>query len=117
MVQIKTERLLLRRASANDAEAFHNILSNSRAVAFWSTLPHTNLAETEAWLNAMVNIDPSVGEDFVIEHEGRVIGKAGLYQFPEVGFILHPDQWGKGYAREALTAVIGRASWCTACPL
>ncbi len=32
------------------------------------------------------------GEDFVVEHDDRVIGKAGLYHLPEVGFILHPDR-------------------------
>jgi len=42
----------------------------------------------------------------VIEHEGRVIGKAGLWRMPELGFILHPDHWGKGLARAAVGALI-----------
>lgn len=28
---------------------------------------------------------------------------------PEVGYILHPDHWGKGLAHEAMTAVIAHA--------
>jgi RimJ/RimL family protein N-acetyltransferase len=35
-----------------------------------------------------------------------VIGKAGAWNLPEIGFLLHPDQWGKGLAHEAMTAVI-----------
>src|SRR5206468_2311194 len=36
-------------------------------------------------------------------------GKAGLYRFPEVGFIFHPDHWGRGFAVEALRPVLERA--------
>ena len=54
----------------------------------------------------MINAPPEVSEDFVVELDGRVIGKAGFYRLPDVGFILHPDVWGRGYAREAVAAVI-----------
>jgi RimJ/RimL family protein N-acetyltransferase len=45
-------------------------------------------------------------DDFLIEYQGQVIGKAGAWRLPEVGFLLHPDHWGKGLAHEAMTAVI-----------
>lgn len=109
MVEIRTERLLLRPATFDDVDAFHRILSDPRAMAYWSTPPHQDLAETQGWVASMIGIKPSEGEDFAIELNGRVIGKAGLYRFPEVGFILHPDAWGNGYAREALEIVLGRA--------
>ena len=57
----------------------------------------------------MIAIDPAEGEDFIVEHQGAVIGKAGLYRFPEIGFIFHPAVWGQGFAREALGAVVSRA--------
>ena len=101
MTQIRTERLLLRPAKPYDLEAFHTILSDARATAYWSTPPHTDIAETESWLAAMLAIDPAKGEDFAIELDGRLIGKVGLFEFPEIGFILHPDSWGLGYATEA----------------
>ena len=109
MVEIRTERLVLRPASNDDVEAFHAILSDCEATAFWSTPPHATTAETEAWVASMVAIGPGEGEDFVIELAGRVIGKAGLYRFPEIGFILHPGAWGRGYAYEALGPVLDRA--------
>jgi RimJ/RimL family protein N-acetyltransferase len=109
MVEIRTERLLLRPASASDVMAFHRILSDETATAFWSTPPHKDVAQTEAWVAGMMSIDPLEGEDFVVECEGRVIGKAGLYRFPEIGYILHPDAWGQGYAQEALGPVLARA--------
>jgi hypothetical protein len=36
---------------------------------------------------------------------GDVIGKAGAWALPEVGFLLHPDYWGQGLAQEAMRAV------------
>lgn len=36
----------------------------------------------------------------------RVIGAVGAVRGPEVGYMLHPDFWGQGYATEALAAFI-----------
>jgi RimJ/RimL family protein N-acetyltransferase len=41
--------------------------------------------------------------------DGRLIGKAGLWDGQEIGFILARDVWGRGLAREAVGAVIARA--------
>ncbi len=109
MTQIRTERLRLRPATMDDLAAFHGILSHPGATAYWSTLPHEELEQSREWLQRMIDIAPDQGEDFVVEHRGRVIGKAGLYRFPEVGFILHPDAWGQGFAAEALEPVLQRA--------
>lgn len=106
---MRTRRLLLRPAVAADAVPFHDIMSDPAAMAYWSTPPHQDLAETEAWIAATMAIAPAEGEDFIVERDGQVIGKAGLYRFPEVGFIFHPRVWGQGYAREALEAVLRRA--------
>ena len=103
---IRTERLLLRRARQEDAEALHPIFSDRRAMRYWSTPPHATLAETRDWVANMVAASPEESDDYVIELDGRVIGKAGCWRVPEVGFILHPDHWGRGYAREAMAAVI-----------
>jgi len=109
MVEIRTERLLLRAARVDDVTALHRIFTHRRAMAYWSTLPHRDLAETRDWLQSMIDIPAGEGEDFIVEHAGRVIGKAGLYRFPETGFIFDPDVWGRGFAAEALRAVLDRA--------
>lgn len=109
MAEIRTDRLLLRPVSLADVEDLHAVLSDDRAMAYWSTAPHADLAQTREWVQAMIDIPPSEGEDFVIEHAGHVIGKAGLYRFPEIGFIVHPNYWGRGLAAEALRLVLDRA--------
>ncbi len=103
---IRTERLLLRRARADDLDGVHALLSDAAAMRYWSTLPHNDIEQTREWLNGMIAASPDVSDDFVVEHKGRVIGKAGCWQVPEIGFIFHPTVWGQGFAREALTALI-----------
>jgi [ribosomal protein S5]-alanine N-acetyltransferase len=46
--------------------------------------------------------------DFIIAHPGtkRAIGKIGIWQDEEIGFILARQYWGLGIAREALLAIL-----------
>ena len=103
--EIVTARLRLRRARPDDLGAIHAILSDPRAMRYWSSLPHTELAQSREWLAGMIEA-PSDSDDYVVERDGRVIGKAGAWRLPEIGYILHPAHWGVGLAREAMTALI-----------
>lgn len=109
MTTIRTERLTLRPGRLQDAADLHSVFSDPETMRYWSTTAHADLATTEAWLAGMIATPPGAGEDFVIELDGVVIGKAGAYRFPEYGFILRRDQWGRGLAREAMEAVLPRA--------
>ena len=104
-MEIVTARLTLRSARPDDLEAMHAVLSDPRATRWWSTPPHDSLEQTAAWLDSMIANGPD-HPDFVIELDGLVIGKAGFWRLPEVGYILHPDHWGQGLAGEAVAAAI-----------
>ena len=104
--QLRTARLVLRRARLDDLSSVHAMLSDPRAMRYWSSLPHEREAQTADWLSSMIAADPETSDDFVIECDGEVIGKLGVYAMPAIGFMLHPDHWGKGYAREALAAFL-----------
>jgi RimJ/RimL family protein N-acetyltransferase len=106
--EIRTERLVLRRAKAEDAGPMHRILSDAVAMRFWSTLPHQSMAETEAWIASMIEAPPGESDDFIVESYGKVLGKVGAWRLPEIGFLFDPAIWGRGYAFEALTGFIGR---------
>lgn len=108
--EIRTERLLLRRARPDDVHALHAVLSHPEAMRYWSTRPHESVEQTREWMSSMLaSVPRSVSDDFVVEHAGRVIGKAGSYRLPEVGYILHPDHWRRGLAFEALDAFVRHA--------
>jgi [ribosomal protein S5]-alanine N-acetyltransferase len=103
---IETPRLTLRRARIEDLPRIHAIMSDPRAMRYWSSLPHETEERTREWLQSMIDAPVEISDDYVIEHEGRAIGKAGCWRLPEIGFILDPECWGKGLAREAMEAVI-----------
>jgi [ribosomal protein S5]-alanine N-acetyltransferase len=106
--EIRTERLILRRATMEDAAALHAIMSNPVAMRYWSTPPHATLTESERWMASMVESDPATRDDFIATLNGQLIGKMGAWKPPEFGFLFAPAQWGRGFAREALVGFIER---------
>ena len=106
--EIRTKRLVLRRARLDDAPAMHAIMSDAQAMRYWSSLPHITLGETERWIESMVTIDPAKSDDFIVTLDGALIGKLGAWLLPEVGFVIAPAQWGLGYANEAFAAFVAR---------
>ena len=106
MTEIVTPRLRLRRARADDLEALHAVFTQPAAMRYWSTPPHTELQQTREWLDGMIASPAALSDDFIVEYQGVAIGKAGCWRLPSIGYILHPDRWGQGLAREALTAVV-----------
>ena len=83
-------------------------MSDPVAMRYWSTPPHRDLADTERWMASMVNAEPATSDDFIITLNGRLIGKLGAWKLPEIGFLITPDSWGRGYGSEALAAFIDR---------
>lgn len=104
--EIITQRLVLRRATMDDVDAFFAIFSDPVAMRYWSFVPHTDRAQSEEWVRSMVDGHTDQSDDFVIELDGTAIGKMGAYRLPEFGFLLSRDHWGKGYASEAMAAFI-----------
>jgi hypothetical protein len=105
-VFLVTPRLRLRRARSDDLDAFHEILSDPEAMRWWSSEPHGSLDRTREWLDRMIASPAEESEDFVVELNGRAIGKAGFDRPPEIGYILSRGVWRRGYASEALAAAI-----------
>lgn len=103
---IKTQRLILRSAQEGDVEALFDVFAHPEAMKYWDTPPHTMKSQTQSFVRGMINANLENSEDFVVVYEGKVIGKAGFWNFPEIGFIFHPDYWGKGLAKETVSALI-----------
>ncbi len=101
--ELTSARLRFRRARADDLDAIHVIMSDEATMKYWSSLPHKSRDETARWLDTMLAADQvSESDEFVLEHEGEVIGKFGAWRLPEIGFFLRRDHWGRGFASEAL---------------
>lgn len=106
---IRTDRLILRHARPQDLEALHEAFSDPRAMRYWSGPAHHDIAQTGRILKTLIAPDPDRQEEYVLECDGRCIGKAGVWHRPEVGYMVVPAFWGRGFAFEALSAILPRA--------
>lgn len=110
--RLETDRLVLRQLMNDDARALHAALSDPVVMRWWSSGPHSSLAETEAY----VARNAEQTEDWrcwaITEAGDEAIGWVVLIQkrpgVQEIGYILRRDRWRQGYAREAVAAVISR---------
>lgn len=113
--QIRTERLLLRRFRAEDAESMYRNWASDPAVAlFLSWEPHKDIEETKNviahWIAAYEQPDYY---HWVIElpGTGEVIGSVEVHEQSdrhercEIGYVLAQAYWGNGLMTEAVTAV------------
>lgn len=107
--EIRTERLVLRRARPSDVDALHAMMSDAETMRYWSTPPHENLAQTRDWLDSMIAVDMATSDDFIVEKDGETIGKLGTWRLPEVGYLIGRPHWGQGYATEAMAAFVAYA--------
>jgi RimJ/RimL family protein N-acetyltransferase len=116
---IETERLVLRPHRPQDFEASHAMWSDPRVVEYISGVPSTR---TQSWARILTGIGHwSVCPygPFVVEEKsgGAFVGEVGLFDFkrditpsfdgvPEAGWVLAPAMQGRGYATEAVRAVL-----------
>jgi RimJ/RimL family protein N-acetyltransferase len=105
-VLIETERLLLRPLTSDDVDELVALHAEREVERFMGPFDRASVIE---WL-ALVQEDYAArrpGRLAIIERvSGRFLGRSGLKYWPqfaetELGWVLHPDEWGHGYATEA----------------
>jgi RimJ/RimL family protein N-acetyltransferase len=114
--RIETERLVLRRPGLQDAARVADLINDYDVARMLTRVPHPySLDDAEAFLGSQEAREAS----FLIEHPTfGPIGMVGLHggandltplPIPELGYWLGRTFWGKGFATEAATAVLGWA--------
>ena len=107
---VTTSRLLLRRIALNDVPAMHAIFADAEVMAYWSRLPHTDIAETEEWVaKNIAAVESGEADDFVVLQDGALVGRIGIWQNNELGLIFARFTWGTGIALETAEALIERS--------
>jgi RimJ/RimL family protein N-acetyltransferase len=113
---IETERLVLRRPRSSDAKAVFDRYAADQAVTRYLSWPrHRSLADTlafVAWSDEEWQRWPS-GPYLVLARQdkpGELLGSTGLaYKSAGravTGYVFARDAWGKGFATEALDAMV-----------
>lgn len=107
---LSTARLVLRQIERADAAALYPVLSDDEVMTWWSSGPHRSLEETEIYVGRNAAQDGPWSCWAITRDGGNAHGWVLLIEkragVAELGYILGRDHWGKGYAREAVSAVI-----------
>lgn len=109
--QIQTKRLILKKPSLEDAEALLLELDNWPVAKWLARLPEPyTLTEAEGWIETISHMELN----FNLFLRGALIGGVGLVATDEgdheLGFWLGENYWKKGYAIEAIQALLAHAS-------
>ena len=110
---IETERLLLRPVIENDAEAIFEYSKNEQVGANAGWKPHENIAETHEIMK-LVFLDKENVFGIELKETGKLVGSIGLIPDPKrqndntrmLGYAIGENDWNKGYATEAVQALI-----------
>lgn len=110
-IQIKTDRLLLRPLTVADAREVFEWVSDERVSRYMVYITYTSVEQVREWLAFAEKDTSTYNFGFERFSDGRLIGsgdigtdgKNGYWKF---GYNLRYDCWGKGYATEAVKAMI-----------
>ncbi len=111
MTLLATARLTLRPLAGTDAAVMAQLLADGRVAAATSDIPHPfGLAQARAFLD-WAEAETALGRllALAMEDGGQMVGAIGLHLEDgpaTVGYWVAPLLWGRGYASEALAAVL-----------
>jgi RimJ/RimL family protein N-acetyltransferase len=111
-VVLETERLVLRRPTLADVKAIARLANDRRIAQNTSRIPHPYAVSDAETFIQFVAQQPR-DTNFVILRDGDLVGNIGIdigkVDAPEIGYWLGVPYWNKGYATEALHALIDYA--------
>jgi ribosomal-protein-alanine N-acetyltransferase len=114
--EIKTKRLLLRKMTEADAPEVFFLRSDETVMKYIDREKPKSQEEALSFIKMVnTNIDKNESIMWAIslqDNPNKLIGNIGFWRIinqhyrSEIGYMLHPDYWGKGIMREALLAAI-----------
>jgi RimJ/RimL family protein N-acetyltransferase len=113
--EITTPRLLLRKFRRGDADAVFAYASDPQVALYTLWDRHRDVKTTRKFVDMVVKgyrQGMPAPWAIVLRREDKLIGAIGLRNWvleharAEVGYVVSREHWGKGYASEALNAVL-----------
>ncbi len=102
-------KLTIRSMTKSDLEPLFGLLSDARVMRFLEP-PYTREKTWEFLIKAGLSDPPLI---YAVEENGRFIGYVIYHDYDEdsmeIGWVLYPAYWGKGYATHLTKLLIERA--------
>ncbi len=115
---ITTERLVLRQATFEDINEVLFLRSDAEVMKYINKTPAKDLDDARQFVQMIldaVSNNTGISWNITFKDSPKMIGNIALWRLikehyrAEIGYVLHPDQHGKGIMSEALAAVIDYA--------
>ncbi|MEH7109761.1 GNAT family N-acetyltransferase, partial [Bacillus sp. JJ1764] len=112
---LETERLILRKITQNDLMDMYSYASNPQVTRFVTWDTHQSLADTQTFIDYVFHhYENQKIAPWGIEYKGtsRLIGTIDFvtwnqhHKTAEIGYVIHPNFWGKGITTEAAKKLI-----------
>ena len=112
---IETERLRLRKISRKDVNEIFFLRSDKRVLHYLDKAPAKTKKDAYDFIKIVHDAEKNadgITWGITLKNIEKIIGTIGFWRMQkehyraEIGYILHPDYWGKGITQEAITVVI-----------
>jgi len=114
----KTKRLLIKSYDHKDADVIYPVVSQKEIADTMITIPHPYpRATVNKWIDYLLtSAEQGTAFEFAIflkENPEKYIGNCGLVSFSnshqkaEIAYFIDKNEWGKGYATEVASFMIG----------
>lgn len=113
--EIQTDRLFLRRITADDAADVFVLRADERVMQYINRPLATKIEDVNALLekiNTNIDNNDAINWGITLKGENKVIGMISFHRIEkenyrgEIGYLLHADYHRKGIMQEAISAVI-----------
>jgi RimJ/RimL family protein N-acetyltransferase len=114
---LRTERLVLRFFTDDDLDAYHDMQSREEVVRYlyWGPQSREEASERLERMKHLTSLDSeraAIRLAVVLPESGVLVGDVSLWRTSEehaqgeIGFVIHPDHQGHGYAAEACAVLL-----------
>lgn len=114
MIVATTERLVLRDLEERDAENILLLNSDPEVLKYVHDVPFKDIDAARVWIaNIGVQLPHGIGRWAIETKDGTWTGRCSLRRYADgevlMGYRLLREHWGKGYASEAVRAMLDHA--------
>ena len=108
---LETRKLKLRKISMDDADNIFLLRTNNEAMKYIHKTKLNSIEDAKELINKM-NEPDRIQWGITLKSTDTIIGTIGYHRIEkenfraEIGYMLHPQYWGKGIMSEAISVVI-----------